>query len=543
MLPSIIISLALFTSLSIAAAPPRREPLHIPVLRRRHVARGQEADLVHYASVSAGLKDKYNFSPLSRRAQTTDVGITNQGSDTSYFAQVSVGTPPQAFNLVLDTGSSDLWFATTACSSCPIGTPELDPSKSSTFQTGSDRVVMRYGSGSAAGTISRDIVTMGPFTVDQQIFVAVSNVTSGLIDGELAGIMGLAFKGIASSGATPFWETIIKPGGVLTFGGTNSSLYQGNIDFQSFTPNVVGGSFWLQTVSSVIVNGNSVNIGASNLAAIDTGTTLIGGPTTAVNAIWSAIPGTVALSGNMAGFFAFPCNTQLTISISFGGPSWPISLADLNLGTVSSSLCLGAIFDITQGTPIQPSDGNPSWIVGDTFLKNVYSVFRANPPAVGFAQLSDAAGGSSGTPGPVTASAKVTGTSLPIPSAEKKTACADNGFGDVDSLRLPNGATRRCRHQCCKRACATYNGIHAHGLSFRGYTLVYIHYCMENRNFVCDFCYPIHPLHFIHSFHLSLHPHFIYPSIYLSILSGPWRPWPILLALKKVGGERGDEAR
>jgi cathepsin D len=90
------------------------------------------------------------------------------------------------------------------------------------------------------------------------------------------------------------------------------------------------------------------------------------------------------------------CSSQLSIAISFGGPSWPISLADLNLGTISNGKCLGAIFDITQGTNVAPGGGNPSWIIGDTFLKNVYSVFRANPPAVGFAQLSEAAGGSSG---------------------------------------------------------------------------------------------------------------------------------------------------
>lgn len=28
-----------------------------------------------------------------------------------------------------------------------------------------------------------------------------------------------------------------------------------------------------------------------------------------------------------------------------------------------------------------------SWIVGDTYLKNFYSVFRYDPPAVGFAPL------------------------------------------------------------------------------------------------------------------------------------------------------------
>jgi len=114
------------------------------------------------------------------------------------------------------------------------------------------------------------------------------------------------------------------------------------------------------------------------------------------------------------------CNTQLTIALSFGGPAWPISLSDLNLGTVSSGRCLGGIFDITAGSNVKPSPGTPQWIVGDTFLvrifcysdlsgiltgcfffnliqKNVYTVFRSNPPAVGFAQLSNAAGGSSGS--------------------------------------------------------------------------------------------------------------------------------------------------
>jgi cathepsin D len=136
------------------------------------------------------------------------------------------------------------------------------------------------------------------------------------------------------------------------------------------------------------VGGNNVNIGPLNTAAIDTGTTLIGAPTAAVNAIWRAVPNSAALSGNMTGFFSFrpyslhqlhivkligltpyvACNTQLTIALSFGGPSWPISMADLNLGTVSAGQCLGGIFDLGAGTNVKPQPGEPSWIVGDTFL-------------------------------------------------------------------------------------------------------------------------------------------------------------------------------
>ncbi len=95
--------------------------------------------------------------------------------------------------------------------------------------------------------------------------------------------MGLAFQGIASSSALPFWQALIndnaltnpefsffitrfgndpnakniEPGGVLTLGGTNSSFYQGDIDFRTFSSTINGGSFWLQTVTgaSHVLNG------------------------------------------------------------------------------------------------------------------------------------------------------------------------------------------------------------------------------------------------------------------------------------------------
>jgi hypothetical protein len=70
----------------------------------------------------------------------------------------------------------------------------------------------------------------------------------------------------------------------------------------------------------------------------------------------------------------------------------------MNLGAVSqgSDICAGGIFDLNAGSSIGEGGGNPNWVVGATFLKNVYSVFRYQPAEIGFAQLSNAAGGSSG---------------------------------------------------------------------------------------------------------------------------------------------------
>ena len=215
MLLSIVISSLLLCSLSVAVAPPlRRDPIHMPMTRRRHVRRGKLVDLDHYARVATRLRARYKQDlSVSRRAEA-DFSLTNQVrlisgvarprffiSNTNnnriwisatLFQSVSVlrkcyysecCCPPsylalplsaQTFNLALDTGGSDFWFASTGCVTCPEGTPELDPTTSSTIQIGNQAVTFNYGSGSASGTIAQDTVSMGAFTVNPQVFGANS---------------------------------------------------------------------------------------------------------------------------------------------------------------------------------------------------------------------------------------------------------------------------------------------------------------------------------------------------------------------------------
>jgi cathepsin D len=53
-------------------------------------------------------------------------------------------------------------------------------------------------------------------------------------------------------------------------------------------------------------------------------------------------------------------------------------MADLNLGTISTGQCLGGIFDLGAGANIKPQPGEPSWIVGDTFLVRFFVVTDAS---------------------------------------------------------------------------------------------------------------------------------------------------------------------
>ncbi|KAG1722187.1 hypothetical protein EDB19DRAFT_1835111 [Suillus lakei] len=109
------------------------------------------------------------------------------------------------------------------------------------------------------------------------------------------------------------------PGGVLTLGGTNSSLFKGSIECLNLT--------------AVTAQGKTITIDPpSSLTAIDTGTTLIGAPTsiTSLPAIGKA-----------------SCDTDVTVHISFSGTNGAISRLDMDLSTLNDIIrCVGGAFDI-----------------------------------------------------------------------------------------------------------------------------------------------------------------------------------------------------
>jgi cathepsin D len=114
------------------------------------------------------------------------------------------------------------------------------------------------------------------------------------------------------------------------------------------------------------------------MVAVDTGTTLIGGPQSIIESIYAAIPGSERMTGAYANYYQYPCTSTIDLTITFGSYRIEIGDADFNLGRYSSNteMCTGAVYiqSLSSSSPV-------SWIVGDTALKNVYSVYRFNPAA------------------------------------------------------------------------------------------------------------------------------------------------------------------
>lgn len=216
--------------------------------------------------------------------------------------------------------------------------------------------------------------------------------------------MGFGFESIASTNAAPFWQSAnidtfsfgmtryvnvstssrssssnVQPGGVLTLGGTNASLYQGSINYVSLTAQ----TYWLVKLDGITVGGQAVSGASSNNVAIDTGTSLIGAPTSLVEAVYAGISGASPASGQFQGYYQFPCSTDVDVAFTFGGVSYAISPDDFNIGAVNraGTTCIGALFAVDTGS--SSSSRSPSIIAGDTFLKS------APPPRFVASSLSD----------------------------------------------------------------------------------------------------------------------------------------------------------
>lgn len=417
-----LLALSLSNTVQAAPRPNEPEPLTIPLIRRAGALERRDATAEEWALRAQQIKGKYGLLPpedstADKRALVT-VSTTNQASDTSYFATISVGTPPQQYNVVLDTGSADLWISGSSCLRCAAATTgaTFNPSSSSTFTTASGTLSVQYGSGSAQGTLGTDVVSLGGFQVPQQKFGVAQTVTNNFLTGNLSGLMGLGFQNLASTGAVPWWIQASsswtnpqmsfyltrfrdttngqtdQPGGQFTMGGTNSSLYNGSINFIS----LVKAQYWTIPMTALgTTTGSPITLSGSNQnAVIDTGTTLIGGPASVLDTFYAQIPGSARgsqIESSLQDYYVIPCNTNVQATLTFGGQTYTMDASDLIGGTVSSSYCLGSFFviDLTSGT--QPVPGTttqvPTWIVGSAFLKNVYSVFQSNPAAVGFATL------------------------------------------------------------------------------------------------------------------------------------------------------------
>lgn len=313
-----------------------------------------------------------------------------------FYGPISIGTPAQPFQVVFDTGSSNLWVPGAACGSSCLLKPRYNSAASSTYVANGTIFNIMYGSGPVSGFESDDVVQIGDQTIRRQVFAQITNASGLGLAFDIApweGIMGLAWPSISVTRATPVFFNLISQNpnmqkvfsialpdasgtnGVLDIGGIDSTHYTGDLVNVSLTEE----TYWQSTFASLKV-GNTEVISSTTRMVVDSGTSLIVGPTSIVASIATQLGATQLMPGR----YTVSCLSVPflpTIQFNVGGTEWSLTPSDYIINDEDVECLLGiAGMDLPE-----PITG--LWILGDVFMRKVFTVFDVENKQVRLAYM------------------------------------------------------------------------------------------------------------------------------------------------------------
>ncbi|KAI9299552.1 aspartic peptidase domain-containing protein [Cunninghamella echinulata] len=137
--------------------------------------------------------DATSYSTSQGRKHTSaQINAPLRNLDVAYLIDLSIGTPPQPFSLVIDTGSSATWVPASTCTSA-CGNPyqKYNKDNSKTYKGTDIPFGIKYGQGFADGVLATDTFTVNNATVPN-VFFAISNSNDGQLTQIRAdGILGI----------------------------------------------------------------------------------------------------------------------------------------------------------------------------------------------------------------------------------------------------------------------------------------------------------------------------------------------------------------
>lgn len=349
-------------------------------------------DAINELALSMDTEPQYSVGNDLDGESQVELPLTNY-ANAQYFADISLGTPPQVFKVILDTGSSNLWVPSVECTSiaCFLHS-QYDNSKSSTYKANGTDFAIQYGSGSVSGYLSEDELSLGGLVIQNQIFgETTSEPGLSFAFGKFDGILGLAYDTIAVQNTVPPVYNAIdqglldepkfafylgadgeETGGVATFGGVDDKYYEGDI---TYLP-VRRKAYWEVKFDKLALGEDEteLNIGA----VIDTGTSLI----TLPSDLADILNGVIGAEKSWSGQYTIDCDKRdvlPNLRFTFDGYDFEITPYDYILDLDGSCISTITAMDI-------PEPVGPLAIVGDAFLRSYYSVYDLGNDAVGLAK-------------------------------------------------------------------------------------------------------------------------------------------------------------
>merc|ERR1712039_727081 len=313
--------------------------------------------------------------------------VINDYMNAQYYGEIEVGSPGQKEQVVFDTGSANLWV--------PNKKPFLSGhnvyshSKSSSYHANGTVFKIQYGSGPVSGVYSADDGAIGSLKLQDFTFAEVDNTAGlglGYRFGKFDGILGLGWDAISVGGVpTPmkalvnsqqlaqpvfaFYLGNLHPG-ELVFGGVDQKHYTGDFDFVPLSSE----TYWQVALGDAKLGG--VSVSSTKSAIVDSGTSLLAGPSAEVKAIADKL-GAKTVMGKE---YTVDCSKDLPeLTFTLGGKDYALKKEDLILQQSGSQCVLGLM-----GVDV-PAPRGPLWILGDVFMRKYYVQFDWGQKRLGFA--------------------------------------------------------------------------------------------------------------------------------------------------------------
>lgn len=322
--------------------------------------------------------------------------------DDFYLGNITMGTPPQNFVIVPDTGSSNLWLISKECTSkACMGYPtsgikkhRFDANASSTFQNDGQYFSIEYGSGSCHGHLAFDTIEFAGFKYDKQKFGLSTAIADVFGYQPIDGIMGLGWPKLAANKVTPPVQNVLdkfdKPiftvwmdrkkkasqggyGGVITYGDFDKEHCEGQPVYVALSSE----TYWQFPINGFKIGDYDEK--TKQEAISDTGTSWIGGPSTYINKIASEAGAVYDYTHEHYTVSCSEMDSDKTLTFHIDGHDYEIPsyeyILDLGLG---NGKCVMTLFTMNN------AGHSPAWILGDTFIRTYCNVHDIGGKRIGF---------------------------------------------------------------------------------------------------------------------------------------------------------------
>lgn len=318
-----------------------------------------------------------------------------------YYGTVTIGSNRQPFDVVFDTGSSNLWVPSISCKSvvCSLKN-KFDPNFSTTYKKTAKKLDLHYGTGSASGPIGVDQVNFGGNDVFDVSFGAMSELAAFFATSPIDGILGMAWPSISDQGLPLVFDLLFEQGLIernsfsmylsqepssagseLILGGVDPKFYTGLFHYTK----VIKEQYWTVSLQTFTVNGVPVpDLPEDPVKSIvDSGTSLVMGDASIIDPVLKAAGLGDVVNGEVE------CDKYddfLPIEFVFDGKSFKLTPEQYILKVTGPlGIRKQCMVGIMSSPSPMPKSGPLQLIIGDTFLKEYYTHYDVANSRVGFA--------------------------------------------------------------------------------------------------------------------------------------------------------------